>query len=532
MSSSLEKQINRRKSFAIISHPDAGKTTITEKLLLFGNAIHMAGEVKARKAKKFATSDWMEIEKKRGISVTSSVMQFNYEGFALNLLDTPGHEDFSEDTYRVLTAVDSALMVIDSAKGIEAQTKKLFQVCRDRKIPIITVMNKMDREGRDPFELMDEVENVLGLKCSAKTWPIGQGRAFKGVYDLETRQARLFQPGVATKNITQDLLDLDDPKLLEKIGENLLSDLKEHLELIEGASHPYDENAFLNGELSPVFFVSAINNFGIQELLNSFIKIAPHPQNRPAKTREVNPHENKFSGVVFKIQANMDPKHRDRIAFIRICSGKFEPPQNLYHVRDDRNFKLNSAIQFLSQDRKQVETAYAGDIIGVHDRGNLMIGDTITEGEKIEFTGVPFFSPENFCRVILKDPLKNKQLQKGLTQLMEEGTSQVFYRKINSDTIVGVVGRLQFDVVQYRLEHEYGAKAIYEPMEAVNSAWYLCKDKDVKMKFESIYNPQIVYDIRDYPMILFKSDWEKDYIQREMPEVKFYFSLIAYEKEL
>lgn len=532
MTAQIEKEIKRRKAFAIISHPDAGKTTLTEKLLLFGNAIHMAGEVKSRKAKKFATSDWMEIEKKRGISVTSSVMQFEYENFALNLLDTPGHEDFSEDTYRVLTAVDSALMVIDAAKGIEAQTKKLFQVCRDRKIPIITVINKMDREGKDPFELIDEVEKVLGLTCSISTWPIGQGKRFKGVYDIQKKHCRLFDPGEHTKSFSQEFLRLDDANLEDKITTENFDKLKEDLELIEGVSQSFDQELFLMGELSPVFFISAINNFGVQELLDTFIHYAPSPRVRPAKTREVDPLENKFSGVVFKIQANMDPKHRDRIAFVRICSGKFSPPHNLYHVRNDRKFKLNEAIQFLSQEKKHVTQAYAGDIIGIHDRGNLMIGDTITEGEKIEFTGVPFFSPENFCRVELKDPLKNKQLQKGLTQLMEEGTSQVFYRKINTDTIVGVVGRLQFDVVQYRVEHEYGAKANYVPIEATCSAWYRSEDKETLNRFESIYNPQIVFDTRDYPMILFKSDWERDYILREMPKMKFYSSLIAYEKDL
>ncbi len=395
MNLTLESEILRRKTFAIISHPDAGKTTITEKLLLFGNAIHMAGMVKAKRASHFATSDWMEIEKQRGISVTSSVMQFHYSDHEINLLDTPGHQDFSEDTYRVLTAVDSALMIIDSSKGIETQTKKLFQVCRERHLPIMTFMNKMDLEGRDPFELIDEVEKVLNLPCFPVTWPIGQGKRFYGVYDILKKQIRLFDPSHKTANFSQDIIhDLDDARLKEKIPEEFLQKLKDDLELEVGAGsgESFDTKAYLEGRLSPVFFGSAVNNFGIQELLDHFIGHAPAPQPRPAETRSVLPEEKNFTGLVFKIQANMDPKHRDRCAFIRICSGRFEQGMNVYHVRQSKTIRLNNAIQFMSQERKNVDEAYAGDIIGLRDTGNLMIGDTLTMGENLKFTGIPQFA--------------------------------------------------------------------------------------------------------------------------------------------
>lgn len=444
------KEISRRKTFAIISHPDAGKTTITEKLLLFGNAIHIAGQVKAKKAARFATSDWMEIEKQRGISVSSSVMQFSYGGCEINLLDTPGHGDFSEDTYRVLTAVDSALMVIDSAKGIEAQTKKLFQVCRDRHIPILTFINKLDREGKDPFALVDEIEKILNLACSIRTWPLGQGASFCGVYDLESKQVRQLD-----KN--------------QKIGDGIMEKLAEDLELLQGAGHDFDKERFHRGEQSPVFFGSAMKNFGVQELLEAFIRHAPSPLPRPADLRTVTPDEANFTGVVFKIQANMDPKHRDRCAFVRICSGQFSEGMSVYHVRQDREFKINNAIRFFSRERTSVERAYAGDIIGIQDKGNLVIGDTLTEGEKIQFTGIPQFSPEIFCNVSLSNPIKNKQLQKGLQQLAEEGTSQIFRRLHNSETIIGVVGELQLDVVKFRLLHEYGAEAVFTPLPFTSS---------------------------------------------------------------
>lgn len=527
-----QSEINRRKTFAIISHPDAGKTTVTEKLLLFGNAIHIAGAVKAKRAKHFTTSDWMEIEKSRGISVSSSVMQFGYNGYEINLLDTPGHADFSEDTYRVLTAVDSALMIIDSSKGIEAQTKKLFQVCRDRHIPIMTFMNKLDLEGRDPFDLIHEVETVLELPCAAMTWPIGAGDRFKGVYDCLTQSLRLFQAGEKTRHLPHErIANLEDPRLLEKIDPSFLEKLKEDLELVWGAGHSFDRDLYLRGHLSPVFFGSAVNNFGIRELLDHFIRYAPAPLARQALTREVAPDEADLTGVVFKIQANMDPKHRDRIAFMRICSGKFVQGMGVYHVRLNRQFKINNAVQFMSQERKNVDEAYAGDIIGIHDRGMLMIGDTITMGEPLKFAGIPQFSPDLFCLVELKNPIKMKQLAKGLNQLSEEGTSQLFRRRNNSDYIMGVVGQLQFEVVKFRLLHEYGADAVFTPMPYTASRWYRSSERRALETFEAYYQNQIVVDARGYSMILFKNDWEQGYVEEKNPAIRFYANLMTVEQD-
>lgn len=525
-------EIKRRKTFAIISHPDAGKTTVTEKFLLFGNAIQTAGVVKAKRSQQFATSDWMEIEKQRGISVTSSVMQFSYALHEVNLLDTPGHADFSEDTYRVLTAVDSALMVIDSAKGIEAQTKNLFQVCRDRHMPIMTFMNKMDREGRDPFELLSELESVLKLSCTVMTWPIGQGSQFKGVYDLVNHCIRLFEPNQKSRN-EEELeyyQNLDDPVLKEKIGEEALVQLKDDLELIMGASQDFRKEDYFSGKATPVFFGSALNNFGIRELLDAFIRYAPAPLPRPTETRLVEASEPAFTGLIFKIQANMDPKHRDRVAFLRICSGEFIQGMNVYHVRSGKEFKIKNALQFMSQKRTNVDRAYAGDIIGIHDRGNLMIGDTITTGEKLKFTGIPQFSPDRFSLVTLKNPIKIKQLQKGLEQLAEEGSSQLFRRKYNTDNIIGVVGALQFEVVKFRLLNEYGADALFHPMNYTCSRWYRARDKKQQNELENYYRDHIVYDVRGYPLILLKNDWELNYIQSKHKDVTFYSSLINYEQ--
>jgi peptide chain release factor 3 len=530
----IRDEIRRRKTFAIISHPDAGKTTVTEKLLLFGNAIQMAGTVKAKRADKFATSDWMEIEKQRGISVTSSVMQFSYADYEINLLDTPGHADFSEDTYRVLTAVDSSLMVIDSAKGIETQTKKLFQVCRDRHMPIMTLMNKMDREGRDPFELIDELESQLQLACAVMSWPIGQGQDFRGVYDLMNKCVRLVTPNEKSVHDGDEvgrIDELDHPALVEAIGERLLEKLREDLELIEGAGQAFNVEDYVAGKLSPVFFGSAINNFGIRELLNAFIDYAPSPLPRPAETRLVDAYEPKFTGLIFKIQANMDPKHRDRVAFLRICSGEFVQGMSVYHVRSEREFKIKNALQFMSQKRVNADRAYAGDIIGIHDRGSLMIGDAITEGENLKFTGVPQFSPDCFSLVTLKNPIKVKQLQKGLEQLAEEGSSQIFRRKHNSDTIIGVVGQLQLEVVKFRLLHEYGADAVFHSMPYTYSRWYRSNDRKKQIEFENYYRAHIVYDVRGYPMMLFKSEWELNYILGKHPGMNFYSSLINYEQD-
>ncbi|MBN1282966.1 MAG: peptide chain release factor 3 [Proteobacteria bacterium] len=528
------REIERRKTFAIISHPDAGKTTVTEKLLLFGNAIQMAGTVKARRAEQFATSDWMEIEKQRGISVTSSVMQFSYAGREINLLDTPGHADFSEDTYRVLTAVDSALMVIDSAKGIESQTRKLFQVCRDRRMPIMTLMNKMDREGRDPFELIDELESLLHLRCAVMTWPIGQGRDFKGVYDLVHGRIRLFMPGMKLRvddEAIECIDELESPRLAEAVGEGHIAKLREDLELIEGAGHGFDREGYMSGRLSPVFFGSAINNFGIRELLDAFTEFAPSPLPRPAEERTVDPHETAFTGLVFKIQANMDPRHRDRVAFLRICSGEFVQGMSAYHVRSAREFRIKNALQFMSQRRSNVDRAYAGDIIGIHDRGTLMIGDSITAGERLTFTGIPRFSPDRFSLVTLKNPIKVKQLNKGLEQLAEEGSSQLFRRRHNSDTIIGVVGQLQFEVVKFRLLHEYGAEALFHPMPYTYSRWYRSANRKKQEEFESYYRAHIVHDVRDYPMMLFKNEWELGYIQEKHPDISFHSSLMNYEQD-
>ncbi len=527
----LSTEIKRRKTFAIISHPDAGKTTLTEKLLLFGNAIHMAGVVKAKKSGQFATSDWMEIEKQRGISVTSSVMQFTYADHEINLLDTPGHADFSEDTYRVLTAVDSAIMVIDSSKGIETQTKRLFQVCRDRHIPIMTFMNKMDLEGRDPFELIDEVEKVLNLQCFAAAWPIGQGKRFHGVYDRIRKCIRLFDPSHKKLGFEQEIIEsLDDQRFVEKVPEEFRLKLKEDLELLEAAGSEIDVETYLAGKSTPVFFGSGVNNFGVQELLDAFVAHAPSPRPRVAETRTVEPTESKFTGVVFKIQANMDPKHRDRCAFVRVCSGKFVPGMTLYHTREQKDFRINKAIQFLSQKRSHLDEAYAGDIMGVHDK-NLIIGDTLTEGENLKFLGIPQFSPDIFCRVDLKNPIKIKQLQKGLEQLSEEGTSQLFRRKYNSDSILGVVGRLQLEVVKFRLLHEYSADAVFGPLPYTCSRWYHSENKKEQDGFEEYYRDHIVYDIRGYPVILFKNDWEESYVREKRPDIRFYSNLLNYEQD-
>ncbi|MBF0105757.1 MAG: peptide chain release factor 3 [Deltaproteobacteria bacterium] len=527
------KEISNRKTFAIISHPDAGKTTITEKLLLFGNDIQMAGMVKAKRARQFTTSDWMEIEKQRGISVASSVMQFAYNGYNINLLDTPGHADFSEDNYRVMTAVDSALLVIDAAKGIETQTRKLFRVCRDRHIPVITFINKMDREAKGAFDLIDEIEQELLLACSPVTWPIGMGINFQGVYDRHEDTLRIFEPGQKTKKFDQEIITgLTDTRLIKYFGEASLAKLKEDLELLDGAGHAFDRKNFLDGEVSPVFFGSALNNFGVQELLEAFIKYAPAPLPRPAVTREVDPLQPDFTGLVFKVQANMDPKHRDRCAFIRVCSGEYTPGMNVFSPRLNRSIRFNNAVQFMSRERQNIEKAYAGDIIGIIDRGTLMIGDTLSLGEDLKFTGVPQFSPELFSLVDLKNPIKMKQLTKGIEQLAEEGTSQVFKRKYNSDTIIGVVGKLQFEIVKYRLLHEYGADAVFTPLNYSCSRWYRSDDRAALEKFEDYYKDKIVFDVRGYAMILLKDEWEQNYVGKKCPEVRFYSSLINYERDL
>jgi len=467
----------RRRTFAIISHPDAGKTTLTEKLLLFGGAIQMAGSVKSRKATRHATSDWMALEKERGISVTSSVMQFPYEGRVINLLDTPGHADFSEDTYRVLTAVDSALMVIDCAKGVEERTIKLMDVCRLRDTPIMTFINKLDREGRAPIELLDEVESVLRIQCAPVTWPIGMGSRLKGVYHLVSGEVHVYEPG---RNFTRQdstiFASLDDPQLVARIGEDMLRELRDELELVQGASHPFDQAAYLAGRQTPVFFGSAVNNFGVQLLLDFFVEQAPPPKPRATTTREVAPLEYALSGFVFKIQANMDPLHRDRVAFMRICSGTFNGGMKALHVRSGKEMKLANALTFMASERDIVETAYPGDVIGIHNHGTISIGDTFSAGEPLSFTGIPSFAPELFRRARLRDPLKMKQLQKGLAQLSEEGATQFFRPLMSNDLILGAVGVLQFDVVAYRLKDEYAVDCSFENITVVTARWIRCDD--------------------------------------------------------
>mgnify|MGYP001758549784 CR=1 FL=1 len=475
--SEIAREAARRRTFAIISHPDAGKTTLTEKLLLFGGAIQMAGSVKGRKAARHATSDWMALEKERGISVTSSVMQFPYEDKIVNLLDTPGHADFGEDTYRVLTAVDSALMVIDVAKGVEERTIKLMEVCRLRDTPIMTFVNKLDREGKEPIELLDEVETVLGIKCAPVTWPIGMGQRLKGVVHLVSGEVHLYEQG---RNFTRQdstiFASIDDPALEARIGAPMLAELREELELVQGASDLFDEAEYLAGRQTPVFFGSAVNNFGVQPLLDFFVAHAPPPQPHATTGRIVQPDEEKLSGFVFKIQANMDPQHRDRVAFMRVCSGKFVAGMKAFHVRTGKEVKLANALTFMASDREIAESAFPGDVIGIHNHGTIAIGDTFTEGEKLQFTGIPNFAPELFRRARLRDPLKLKQLQKGLAQLSEEGATQFFRPLMSNDLILGAVGVLQFDVVAYRLKDEYGVDASFEPVGVTTARWVHCDD--------------------------------------------------------
>ena len=481
--SELQNEIDRRRTFAIISHPDAGKTTLTEKLLLFGGAIQMAGTVKAKKAARHATSDWMKLEQERGISVTSSVMQFKYKDRVINLLDTPGHADFSEDTYRTLTAVDSALMVIDCAKGVEDRTIKLMEVCRMRQTPIFTFINKLDREGRDPIDLLDEVESILGIQCAAVTWPIGMGQRLKGVYHMIDDQVHLYESG---KNyVTQQaevIQGLDSPELDKRLGPDA-AELRDEIELVRGASHEFDKEAYLSGEQTPVFFGSAINNFGVTPLLDSFVENAPTPSARQTVGREVQADEPKLTGFVFKIQANMDPAHRDRVAFMRICSGRFQSGMKMQHVRLGKQTKAANALTFMAQDRGHVDSAWPGDIVGLHNHGTISIGDTFTEGESLQFTGIPHFAPELFRRAQLRDPLKLKALQKGLAQLSEEGATQFFKPLISNELILGAVGLLQFDVVAYRLKNEYGVEATFENVNVQTARWVGCEDHKMLSDF-------------------------------------------------
>lgn len=516
-----QKEINRRRTFAIISHPDAGKTTLTEKLLLFGGAIHIAGTIKARKAARHATSDWMSIERERGISVTTSVMKFNYRDFEINLLDTPGHQDFSEDTYRVLTAVDSALMVIDSAKGVEPQTEKLMEVCRMRNTPIITFINKLDREGLDPLSLLDEIEDRLQIECTPFSWPVGMGKSFRGVYNLRHKELHLFDPGSQMRGREGVMINnLRDPMLDKYLG-TYAEILRNQADLLKGAANPFEREHFLNGNQTPVFFGSALNNFGVQELLDAFVELAPPPRPRDAVTREVSPYEEPFSGFVFKIQANMDPAHRDRIAFLRICSGRFTRGMKVFHHRVGKQITLRNATIFMAQDRTNVEEAYPGDIIGIHNHGTIRIGDTFTSKEPLKFIGIPNFSAEHFQRVRLKNPLKTKQLHKGLNQLAEEGAIQVFRSVVGNDVILGAVGALQFDVTMARLQSEYGVDADYEPADYTAARWIECEDRRKLQEFERKEQSNMAYDADGHLSYLAPSEWRLEYVSKQWPDISF-----------
>jgi peptide chain release factor 3 len=517
-----QKEINRRRTFAIISHPDAGKTTLTEKLLLFGGAIHIAGAVKARRASRHAASDWMDIERERGISVTTSVMTFNYRDFEMNLLDTPGHQDFSEDTYRVLTAVDSALMVIDSVKGVESQTEKLMEVCRMRNTPIITFINKLDREGMPPLDILSDIEDKLQIECAPLSWPIGMGKGFKGVYNLFRRELHLFTPGQETRyDDGVRITDLADVRLEELLGSRADA-LREDAALLEGAANPLEMGHFLNGSQTPVFFGSALNNFGVRELLDAFVEMAPAPRSRPAASREVSPYEAPFSGFVFKIQANMDPAHRDRMAFLRICSGKFTRGMKVVHHRVGKQIALANATLFMAQDRANVDEAYPGDIIGIHNHGTIQIGDTFTEKEELRFTGIPSFAPEHFRRVILRNPLKQKQLQKGLAQLAEEGAVQFFRPLTGSDYLLGAVGALQFDVTVARLKAEYGVDAVYEPVGFSTARWIDCDDQKRLKEFTNKHADNVAYDAQGRLTYLAPNSWRLGFVMEDWPHISFY----------
>jgi peptide chain release factor 3 len=522
MNPSVQQQIKRRRTFGIISHPDAGKTTLTEKLLLFGGAIQQAGAVRARKAARHATSDWMAIEKERGISVTSSVMKFNYRDYDINLLDTPGHQDFSEDTYRVLTAVDSALMVIDSAKGVEPQTEKLMEVCRMRNTPIITFVNKLDREGRAPLDILAEIEEKLQVECTPLSWPIGMGKRFKGVYNLFHKALHLFAPGGETRTAKGVVItDLNDTALDDLLGSQA-DELREDIQLLEGAANPFELAHYLRGNQTPVFFGSAINNFGVREMLDAFVELAPAPGERQAVSRVVSPYEDRFSGFAFKIQANMNPAHRDRIAFVRICSGKFSRGMKVVHHRIGKAVTLANATIFMAQDRENVEEAFPGDIIGIHNHGTIKIGDTFTEKEALKFIGIPNFAPEHFRRVRLKNPLKAKQLQKGLVQLSEEGAVQVFRPVTGSDYILGAVGVLQFDVTMARLKSEYGVDAVYEPAEFNVARWVDCADAGQLAAFEKENRHNLARDAEGCLSYLTTSEWQLGFCMEQWPAIEFH----------
>lgn len=516
-------EIKRRRTFAIISHPDAGKTTLTEKLLLFGGAIHVAGAVKSNKIKKTATSDFMEIEKQRGISVATSVMGFEYDGYKVNILDTPGHQDFAEDTFRTLTAVDSVIIVIDAAKGVETQTRKLMEVCRMRNTPVMVFVNKLDRPCNDPFDLLDEVEQELKIKVRPLSWPIGNGELFKGVYNLFENNLYLYQ---ASRQTVEEGVDIDvqSPELDKMIGERQASTLREELDLVDGVYPEFDVESYLRGEVAPVFFGSALNNFGVRELLHCFLRIAPQPQPSQTESRMVNPEEEKFSGFVFKIHANMDPNHRNRIAFVKICSGKFERNKSYRHVQMGKDFKFSSPTAFMADKKSIIDEAYPGDIIGIPDSGNFKISDSLSEGEKLVFKGLPSFSPELFRYIENDDPMKAKQLAKGIDQLMDEGVAQLFVHQFNGRKIIGTVGALQFEVIQYRLLHEYGASCRYEPISLYKACWIDSDDEAELAEFKKRKVQYMAKDKQGRDVFLAESGYMLSMAQEGFKNIRFHFT--------
>jgi len=520
-----DSEIQKRRTFAIISHPDAGKTTLTEKFLLFGGAIQVAGAVKSNKIKKHATSDFMEIERQRGISVATSVMSFTYRDMLINLLDTPGHKDFAEDTYRTLTAVDSVILVVDSVKGVEEQTRKLMEVCRMRDTPVIVFINKMDRDGKQPFDLLEEIEKELNIQLRPLSWPINMGKDFKGVYNLYDKSLLLFNPN--QKATEEDIIPMKDMKdlLLEtSLGEKDAKQLREDVELIEGVYGDFDAEPYLQGKVAPVFFGSAINNFGVKELLDTFIRIAPEPRDMQTSTREVSVHENKFSGFIFKIHANLDPRHRDRIAFLRVVSGRFERNKYFHHVRLDKDVRFSNPYSFMARDKDVIEEAFPGDVVGLFDTGNFKIGDTLTEGEDFYYTGIPSFSPEIFKEVVNKDPMKTKQLEKGLLQLTDEGVAQLFTQHGGNRKIIGCVGELQFEVIQYRLLHEYGASVQFNAMPFYKACWITSEDKKKLDDFTRFKTGNVVTDKDGHLVYLAPSEWFLNTEMNNNPEIKFHFS--------
>ena len=519
----LKKEIQKRRTFAVISHPDAGKTTLTEKLLLFGGAIHVAGAVKSNKIKKSATSDWMEIEKQRGISVATSVMGFDYNKHKINILDTPGHQDFAEDTFRTLTAVDSVIVVVDIAKGVEVQTRKLMEVCRMRNTPVMIFVNKLDREGKDPFDVLDELEEELQIAVRPLSWPIDMGDRFKGVYNLYRNSLDLFKP--SRQVVTESLnLDIESSELEKHIGDSLSNTLREEIELITEVYSEFDREEYLAGKLAPVFFGSALNNFGVKELLDCFVEIAPSPRKVQAEERVVDPYENTFSGFVFKIHANMDPNHRSRIAFVKICSGQFERNVNYKHVRFNRMMKFSSPTAFMAQKKEILDEAFAGDIVGLPDTGNFKIGDTLTSGEDLYFKGLPSFSPEMFKYIENADPMKSKQLQKGIEQLMDEGVAQLFTNQFNGRKIIGTVGQLQFEVIEYRLLHEYGAQCRWEPIQLYKACWIESEDKEQLADFKKRKYQYMAHDKQGRDVFLAESNYILMMAQQDFKNIKFHFA--------